>query len=194
MKHLILVIAMLAAAAAAHAQQPNCLVLKKVKIADHVLHQQGETLATLTLKVKNCEIIADHQQTTVTFESLRGLDVALDDIAFRRPEDEDQGASLNQVREVTVILKLTASPDFPVGETTLHGMLTYQAVSGGSVVPKTVGLSIPVKVEWPQPPKQHTEPNAFVQGLEIAGEIMLGIIALPIMLIYCPLSGECPTC
>lgn len=188
----VFALALTLAPMAAHGEDPQaCLELKKVKIADHVLHQQGETQAELTLKVNNCEIIEDHQQTTVSFESKPGLEVALENVAFHRP---NEGESSNQVKELTVTLKLTASPELPVGESTLHGTLTYQAINGGPVAPETVALNIPFKVAPPKPPKTYKEPSGFVKGLEVAGEIVVGIIALPIMLIYCPLSGQCPDC
>ena len=196
MKHLVLVIAILAGSAPVQAQQQtaNCLELKKVKIADHVLHQDGYTQATLTLKVKDCEIIEDHQQTAVAFESKPGLEVTLYDIAFGRPDDGSIGASSTRVKEVTVFLKLIASQELPVGESTLRGILTYQAISGGAVAPKTLALSIPFKVAPPKPYNADKERSGFIEGLEVVGQIVVGIIALPIVLLYCPLSGEWPTC
>jgi hypothetical protein len=166
-----------------------------VKILQHVLHQRTQVLAEVTLQVKNCYIVEDHQQTTVTFESMPGLYVTLDDVAFQRPKDAGAGESSTNVKEVAVWLKLAASPDFPVGKTTLHGMLTYQAVgNGGAVAPETVALDVPVKVAPLPQEKPLTERNGFMKGLEVAGQIVVGIIILPIMLIYCPLSGQCPSC
>jgi len=190
MKHLILVIAILAGANQSQAQPTaDCLELKKVKISDHVLHQQGWTQATVTFKVKDCEIIEDHQQTTVQFESPRGLDVTLDDIAFRRPDNPAQGASSNQVKEMTVTLKLAASPWLPAGETTLRGMLTYRTVSGGAVVAKTIGLSIPLKIAPPE--RDHPVREGFRNALVVVAEIVGGIVFLPVWLIYCPISRQC---
>jgi glucose/arabinose dehydrogenase len=196
MKHLILLIVVMAGAAAHAQQQPaNCLKLKKVKLPQHVLHQRTQVLAEVTLKVKNCHIVEDHQQTTVTFESKPGLDVTLDEVAFRRPKDAGVGESSTNVKEVVLLLTLAASPDFPVGKTTLHGMLTYQAVgNGGAVAPETVALDVPVKVAPLPQEKPLTERNGFMKGLEVVGEIVVGIIILPILLIYCPLSGQCPSC
>src|ERR1051326_1141968 len=193
MKSALVFIVMLVSCAAHAQQQPaNCLELKKVKIPQHVLHQHGQIQAEGTLKVKNCYIVEDHQQTTVTFESKPGLDVTLDDVAFRRPKNAGVGESSTNVKEVAVLLNLAASPDFPVGETTLHGMLTYQAVrNGAAVAPETVALDVPLKVAPFAPEEPFTEPNGFMKGLEVVGENVVGIIALPIMLIYCPLSGEC---
>jgi hypothetical protein len=195
MKHLILVIAILAGAASAQAQQStNCLELKKIKLAGHTLHQQGSTQATLILKVKNCEIIEDHRQTAVAFESRPGLDVTLDDIAFHRPENPGEGA--NRVEEIAVVLTLTASPELPLGESTLRGVLTYQAVrNGAAVAPQGQAIAIPLKVAPPKPPKQK---NEFVEGLKSTGEFVAGIALLPVFLVitlvYCPISGECPNC
>ena len=194
MKHMILVIAVLAGSAQAQQQPANCLELKKVKIADHVLHQQGQTQAELTLKVKNCSIVEEHAQTTVTFESKPGLDITLDDIAFRRFDDGSVGESSTKVKEVSVSLKLTASPDLPVGESTLHGMLTYQAANGGVGAPETLDFNVPLKVAPPKPYQPPKKPSGFVKGLEIAAEIVVGIPLLLVMMIWCPISGECPDC
>jgi hypothetical protein len=57
-----------------------------------------------------------------------------------------------------------------------------------------VALDVPVKVAPLPQEKPVTEPNGFMKGLEVVGEIVVGIIILPIMLIYCPLSGQCPSC
>jgi len=196
MKSALVFIVMLVSCAAHAQQQPaNCLKLKKVKLPQHVLHQRTQVLAEVTLKVKNCLIVEDHQQTTVTFESMPGLHVTLDDVVFQRPKDAGVGESSTNVREVVLLLNLAASPGLLVGETTLHGMLTYQAIrNGAAVAPETVALDVPLEVAPPVHEKLFQEPNAFVKGLEVFGEIVVGIIALPIMLIYCPLSGQCPDC
>ena len=92
-------------------------------------------------------------------------------------------------------LKLIASPDLPVGESSLHGMLTYQAVNGAGVAaPATLAFNIPLKVAPPKPYKPDKESSGFVKGLEIAGEIIAGIPLFIVMLIWCPFSGECPSC
>ena len=98
------------------------------------------------------------------------------------------------MKEIAVSLKLTASPDLPVGESTLHGMLTYQAAKGGVVAPETLAFSVPLKVAPPKPYQPPNEPSGFVKGLEIVGEIVVGIPLLLVMMIWCPISGECPNC
>ena len=189
MKHILpFVLALTLLPIASRAQEPQtCLELKKVKIDGRVLRQLESTQAALIFKVRNCEIIEERGQTSVVFESIPGLDVTVEDVAFRRQEGG------NHVNEVRVTLKLTASPDLLIGETTLHGMLTYQAVRAGIAAPTTVSLSIPFKVVLP-PAKQPNQSNVFVNGLKIAGEIVVGIPLLLFMMIYCPISGQCPDC
>jgi hypothetical protein len=187
---------------AAHAQQPaNCLQLKKVKIADHVLHQEGATWAELTLKEKDCSVVEEHDRIAVTFASKPGLDVTLQDIGFKRSDDEsgENPPAKSKVKEVTVTIRLLASPDLPLGESTMHGMLTYLAVNrAGAVSPETLAFDIPLKVAPPKPYKPHAEPSGFMKGLKQTGVVALeAIIIVPVMLfmlVYCPISGECPTC
>jgi hypothetical protein len=203
MKHMILLIAILACSAQAQQQPANCLQLKKVKIG-HLLHQEGVTWAELTLKTKDCSVVEEHDRLTVTFASKPGLDVTLQDIGFKRSDDGSGGNSPAEVKvkEVSVTLRLMASPDLPVGENTLHGMLSYLAVNhAGAVSPETLAFDIPLKVAPPKPYKPykpHDEPSAFMKGLQQTGVIALeAIIAVPVllfMLIYCPISGDCPTC
>jgi hypothetical protein len=203
MKHMILLIAILACSAQAQQQSANCLQLKKVKIS-HILHQEGVTWAELTLKTKDCSVVEEHDRLTVTFASKPGLDVTLQDIGFKRSDDGNGANSPAEVKvkEVSVILRLVASPDLPVGENTLHGMLSYRAVNHtGAVSPETLAFDIPLKVAPPKPYKPykpHDEPSAFMKGLQQTGVIALeAIIAVPallFMLIYCPISGDCPTC
>jgi hypothetical protein len=199
MKSTLLLIVVLASCAAQAQQPANCLQLKKVKIADHVLHQEGATWAELTLKAKDCSVVEEHDRTTVTFASRPGLDVTPQDIGFKRSDDESGGNPPASVKEVTVTLRLIASPDLPLGESTMHGMLTYLAVNGaGAVSPETLAFDIPLKVAPPKPYKPHDEPSAFMKGLKQTGVIALeAIVVVPVMLfmlIYCPISGECPTC
>jgi hypothetical protein len=197
MKHLILIIAVLTGSAPAFAQpqQPgNCLEFKKVKIA-HLLHQHGQTQAEITLKVKNCEIVEDRRQTSATFESKPGLEVTFGGVHFRRPKDEGEGESAPRVKEVSVWLTLAAAPDFPVGETTVHGMLTYQAVrNGAAATPETLSLSVPLKVAPLTPDKPVKEHNGLVKGLEAVAIIVAAIPIVVFMMIYCPISGQCPDC
>jgi len=189
MKRILLFICVLMFAPIASRAQgpPKCMELKKVKIEGHVLRQMESTQAVLIFKVRNCEIIEERGQTSVIFESIPGLDVTVEDVVFRRQEGG------NRVNEVRVTLKLTASPDLLIGETTLHGMLTYQAVRARIAAPTTVSLSIPLKVGLPLA-KQPNQSNAFVNGLKIAGEVVVGIPLLLFMMVYCPISGQCPDC
>ena len=201
MKYLILFIAILACSAQAQQQPANCLQLKKVKI-EHPLHQEGVTWAELTLKTKDCSVVEDHDRTTVTFASKPGLDVTLQDIGFKRSDDHSGGNSPAEVKEISVTLRLLASSELPVGESKLHGVLTYLAVNpAGAISPETLAFDIPFKVAPPKPYKPYKpqdEPSAFVEGLKQTGVIALEAVAIvPIllfMLIYCPISGNCPTC
>ena len=199
MKHLVVVIAILGTLGFAHGQgQPsgNCLELKKVKIADHVVHQWGDTRAELTFKAKNCRVIDTPERATVTWETQPGLAVQVSSIGL---EDIDQQSAHHppfQAGEMTITVNLEAWRDLAVGEHELRGIVTYQAISSSGVIAtESLPISLHFEVAPPKPPKGK---NEFVEGLKTTGEVVAGIALLPVflvvMLVYCPISGECPDC
>ena len=92
-----------------------------------------------------------------------------------------------------MVVNLTAWPTFPVGEDSLHAMVTYQRLdASGAVVPEALAVQIPFKVAPPKPP--HKEASGFLRGLEITGEVIVAIPLVVAMMIWCPISGTCPSC
>lgn len=191
MKHLILVIAILTAAAQLQAQQPaSCLELKKIKIDHHLLHQQGETQAELTFKARRCSVLQGPEKPDLAFASEPGISVQVREVTFIPVDDRSSG----RAKEMRVSVRLVASPETLVGEHQLHGIMKYQiANSAGDVTPESLAISIPFKVA---PPK--SDKNEFVEGLKTTGLVLAEIAAAPVflvfMMIWCPISGECPTC
>ena len=194
MKHLILVIAILSGMA--QAQQPaNCLELKKVKITDHLLHQLGDTRAELTFKARNCRLLDIPEKPALTFESQPELTVTVNKVQLRDLDEESAGTGIAKAKEMLIEVKLSAW-NMPVGEHQLRGIVTYQTVNNsGAITPESLAISLPFKVAPPKPPHQ---PNEFVEGLKTTGEILTAIVLSPVilvaMLIYCPISGNCPDC
>jgi len=190
MKHLILIVAMLVASARAQQAGPaNCLQLQRVKVDHHLLHQQGETVAELTFKARNCYVVAAAEKPDLAFAAEPGLFVLVKDLSFKHEDEQNPG----RAKEMFVSVTLSASLTVPVGEHQLRGIIKYQTVnSAGDVTPESLAIAIPFKVA---PPKvEHPWRAEFRDGLELFGEVLVGIVVLPIMLIYCPLSGQCPTC
>jgi hypothetical protein len=189
------------ACGAAQAQQP-CLSLSKVVISNHVVRQQEETVAKLTFKTRNCAIAEVRDGTSVMFESLPGLDVAVSEVGFKRTDEARAATGVAKARELSLSLKLSASPDLAVGERTLHGFLTYQVIDGsGNPAPEAQMISFPFKVIPHKPYKKVALPDygrphqdsAFVHGLKTAGMIVEGIPLFILLALMC-LTGNCWEC
>lgn len=198
MKHLILIIAILTGSThvVAQAQQfAHCLELKNVKLASHVLHQWGDTRAELTFKARNCQVVDAPQRASIVWETQPGLRAEVSSVGL---EDIDQQSAHQppfRAGKMTITVKLDAVNP-PVGEHELRGIVTYQAVNSAGV---TATESLPISMQFKVgPPKQPEKKNEFVEGLKTTGEVLAGIALTPVvlvmLLIYCPISGECPTC
>ena len=184
------------ACGAAQAQQPApCLELRKVTIANHVLHRQGETEAKLKFKTRNCYLVQGQDEPSATFESKPDLDVAVSSIGFHDFDQTSMGTSVVKARELSLSLRLVASPALPTGEHNLRAMLSYRAArADGTITPETLAFDIPFKVAPAKLPHLNKKPSAFVKGLEIAG---IAVIAIPVYVIWfvaCLVSGQCGSC
>ena len=190
------------ACGAAQAQQP-CLSLSRVVIANHVVRQQEDTVAKLTFKTRNCAIAEVRDGTSVMFESLPGLDVAVSEVGFKHTDEPRAAMGVAKARELSLSLKLSASPDLAVGERTLHGFLTYQVIDGsGNPAPEAQMISFPFRVIPHKPYKKIALPDygrphqdsAVMHGLKTAGMIAAGIPLFILMLVVCPFTGACGEC
>lgn len=192
----LLILLVITASWTAQAQQASCLKLSKIRIADHLLHQAGETRAELIFRARDCYVVSGHESPTMTFEDKPGLQAQVAATGLGHFDQESVGTTMVKAREMSVVINLTAWPTFPLGEHSLHAMVTYKRLdSSGAVVPETIAVQIPFKVAPPKPYNpDHKERSGFIKGLELAGEIVLAVPALLIMAIWCPLSGTCPTC
>jgi hypothetical protein len=204
MKLLSFVLLIALACGAAQAQQPvPCLRLSKIVISNHVVRQQEDTVARLTFKARNCAIAEVSDRTIATFESLPGLDVAVSEMGFKHTAEARAATGIVKVRELSLSLKLSASPDLAVGERTLHGLLIYQVIGApGNPAPETLLISVPFKVIPHKPYKKVALPDdgrphqesGFVHALKTAGMFVALIPIFVFMLVWCPISGTCPTC
>jgi hypothetical protein len=192
-------------ACAAACAQPSvpCLRLSRVAIANHSLRQQEDTVVTLTFKARNCAVAELRDRTTAAFESSPGLDIALSDVGFKDLDDTRTSTGIQKARELSLSLKLSASPDLAVGEHTLHGLLSYQVIdASGNPTPETLAIGFPFKVApykpyekvaLPDNGRPHQE-SAFVHGLKIAGMIVVGIPLFIVLAVLCLTTGNCWEC
>jgi hypothetical protein len=198
MKHLILIIAILTGSAQVFAQaqqSSHCLELKKVKVSNHVLHQWGETSAELRFQARNCQVVDAPQRASIVWETQPGLKAEVTSVGLEEIDQQSAHQTPFMAGKMTITVKLDAV-DPPVGEHELRGTVTYQAVNSAGV---TATESLPISMQFKVgPPKQPEKKNEFVEGLKTTGEVVAGVALLPVFLIvtlvYCPISGECPTC
>jgi len=190
----LLVLLIITVSWTAQAQQPaSCLKLSRIKITDHLLHQAGETRAELLFKTRDCYVVSGFDRPTMTLEDMPGLQVALSSTGFSHIDPQSVGTAMMKAREMSVSLDLKASPGLPLGEHSLHAMVSYQRLdSSGAVVPETIAIQIPFKVAPPRAPQK--EKSSLLHGLAITGEIIVGIPLFVVMMIWCPISGTCPSC
>jgi len=200
MKRSILLVIVLAAAA--HAQQAvPCLSLSKV--TDNAVTQEENTIAELTFNAQNCAVLYSPDRTTATFESesLPGLEFSVVHFIFR---DEMPASAGNQkARKLSLLLRLSPSADFAVGEHTLHGLLTYQVIdASGNPAPETLAIDVPFTVAPHQPHQAVAPPiigspqeeSGFLNGLKTAGMVIVGIPIFIVRALVCTFSGNCSEC
>jgi hypothetical protein len=199
----VLLIALACGTVQAQQQPVPCLSLSKVVISNHAVRQQEDTVVRLTFKARNCAIAELRDDTEAIFESLPGLDVTVSEVGFKHTDEGRVATGVVKARELSLSLKLSASPDLAVGEHTLHGLLTYQVMDGsGNPAPEALVISFPFKVIPHKPYKKVALPDygrphqdsAFVHGLKTAGMVIVLIPVVVFMLVWCPFSGTCPTC
>ena len=192
MKHLILAISILAAGISQAQEAAKCLTLSKVKLQHHVLHQEDENMAELTFRTHKCHVLEGPEKPGITFAAEPGLYVLVNEVRFTHDEAQTGGGA----KEMRVSVKLVASATMPVGEHQVRGIVSYQTASiAGTIAPESLAISIPFKVAPPRPPARK---NGFVKGLKSTGVVLAEIALVPIwllwVLVYCPISGDCPTC
>src|SRR5262249_266460 len=104
------------------------------------------------------------------------------------------GTAALKAREISTVIYLDATAQSMPGDYTFLGTLHYSTVdSNGTVKPESLAFSFPLEVKPPERPEGE---NAFVEGLKNTGKMTAAIALLPIalllVLIYCPISGQCP--
>lgn len=200
MKSSILLVIVLAAAAAQAQQALPCLRLSKV--TDNTVTQQESTIAQLTFKAQNCPVLHLPDRTTATFVSLPGLDMSVMYFTFMDLDETPAGAGNQKASELSLLLRLSPSPDLAVGEHTFHGALTYQVLDAtGNPAPETLPIDFPFTVAPHKPYTAVALPNngtpqqesGFVNGLKTAGMVIVGIPIFIVLAFVCMFTG-CSEC
>jgi len=200
MKKSILLVIVLAATAQAQQAVP-CLRLSKV--TDNALTQQENTITKLTFKAQNCAVLHLEGLTTATFVSLPGLDMSVMYFTFKDLDETPASAGNQKASELSLLLRLSPSPDLAVGEYTFHGALTYQALdASGHPATETLPIDFPFTVA-PHKPYKNVKPpdngapqeeSGFVHGLKTAGMIAVGIPIFIVLAFVCMFTGNCWEC
>lgn len=198
---LIMVFMTIVLAVAAQAQQTvPCLKLNEV--TDNALTQQENTIVKLTFKAQNCAVLHLEGLTTATFVSLPGLDMSVMYFTFTDLDETPAGAGNQKASELSLLLRLSPSADFSVGEHTFHGALTYQVLNAsGNPAPETLPIDFPFTVAPRKPYTAVAPPNngtpqeesGFVQGLKTAGMVIVGIPIFIVLALVCTFTG-CSEC
>lgn len=183
------------ACAAAQAQQTPCLKLTKVKVADHVLHQNGVTRIELTFEGRHCYVSGGslglpYQRPVVDVESGRGLIAEFKYISASRLNETPVGLGVLRAQELSAILNVIATDGLDLGEHKLPGRIHYAVVdSQGNMSDETLNFEVPIKVA---PPVKPPGPS-FSERHPVWAKVLLPfeIIALfPLWILAGLISGE----
>jgi len=155
MKHLILLIVIMAGAATQAQQTRPCLKLSKVKIADKVLHQNGTAQVELTFEGQHCYVFngaPDQARAWPEFElqPVSGLDTRVTGRGAARFDQTTVGAQIFRAQEISATLQVAVAPDLSLGKHSLPGQVRYNVMDGlGNVSEETLAFDVPLKVEGP---------------------------------------------
>ena len=145
------------AAAGARAQSPTpCLKLKKVKVENHVLHQNSETDVTLVFAPKHCSVLRGvHAPGTywpdLEIQSEPELTASQRDLPLPGPEPAAADAFSSR-EEVLAKVHLSASGNLVLGAHRLPGVVHYKVIDNlGNVSDESLSFEVPITVARPEP-------------------------------------------
>ncbi len=179
------------------AQEPQrCLELKNVKIAGHNLRPGNDAHAELAFKARDCQLVDGPEKPIMTLEAESGMSATPSKLRFQHHGAPIAGTTAMKAKELSVEIKLATAWGLPSGEHKVQGVVNYQVVDGtGTIKPESLTFAFPFQVA---PARLGGDQNSFVQGLKNTGVVVAEIALFPLialfMLIYCPISGECPDC
>jgi hypothetical protein len=180
---------MLAFAGVACAQESGCLTVKKISASHHALQQGGEIIElTVKLVAAHCNIPVDVKspmnKPELSVEAAEGLEPTRPVVEIGGFGDAPVIDSIWMGSEVTTRFTVHAFREASVGEHRIPATLNYTAQdANGNTASHTLALSIPVKVIAPPKPGFWDEHPDARNRLVLTGEVLLAIVAIPILMV-----------
>lgn len=189
-------------ATAVHAQQPApCLKLTKVKVDNHVLHQNSATQVQLTFEGQHCYVFSGsiarpNEWPFIDFESVPGITIE-DTHGIDASRLDQSGAIPFRAQALTETFTMIAGSGLELGEHKIPGHIHYKVVDGqGNMSDETLAFEIPLKVKEPKilKPGPYDRPDlSFSDKHPVWNKILLPleIIAfIPLFILAGLISGE----
>ena len=180
--------AMLAVAGFANAQESGCLTVKKISASHHALQQTGNIEVTVKLVTANCGIpmAANIPGKPVDFsvQNQEEFQAYLPVLEINEFDSRPVDGSTWIGHAVTARFTLHAFREASLGKHTIPATLTYSAQdANGNIASHTLALSIPVKVIGPPKPGFWDEHSEARKALVTTGEVLLVIVAIPVLFV-----------
>ena len=178
--------AMLAFTGLACAQDSGCLTIKKISASHHALQQGGDIELSVKLVTGNCSLPIDvkgSKTAELSLQDQEGFQTYLPVVEINDIENPPVSSTW-MAHAVTARFALHAFYNASVGEHTIPASLTYTAQdANGNIASHILALNIPVKVIEPPKPGFWDEHSEARKTLVTTGEVLLVIVAMPIMII-----------
>jgi len=185
---LLFIVALFLLLSSAHAEETQCLTVKKISSSHHALQQGGNIEVSAKLAASHCRIPIDAigaiERPTLSVQAPEGFQSFLPVVEMEGIEDAPPGSHTWMAHEVIVQFKLHALREAPAGKHAVPATLTYTAIDEqGNSSSHSLALSIPVKVVPPPRPGFWDEHRTARDALVLTGEVLLGIIVLPLWMV-----------
>jgi hypothetical protein len=194
----IAIAGLLLAATAANAEsQPGCLKVEKIR-AQHRTLQPGDTMnVEVRLKTSHCVLMNDYgagKTATLFVEPQPGFESSVGPLDFLGLEGQMPYLDDSQAHVLQANIELKAGW-VPSGEYEIPVFLNYQALDEQGVSKReSLLFTIPVAIVTSYNPPAAGHHRKWQNGFVIAGEVLLVILASPILILQCLLGNDCWTC
>jgi hypothetical protein len=185
---LLFIVALFLLLSSAHAEETQCLIVKKISNSHRTLQQGGDIVLTARLVTSHCRIPIDAvgavKRAVLSVEAPDGFRAGQPTIEIGEIEDSPVTGPTWMAHEMTVRIPLHAYYGAPAGGTAVPATLTYTAIDEqGNSGSHSLALSIPVQVVPPPKPGFWDEHRTARDALVLTGEVLLGIIVLPLWMV-----------
>lgn len=184
-----LILATILAATVAHAQQTApCLKLTKVKVDNHVLHQNSATQIKLTFEGQHCYVFSGsiarpNEWPFIDFEGVPGIAIeSTHGLDAARLDQSSAGAGTFRAQELSASFNVIAFPGLELGEHKIPGHIHYQVVdSQGNMSDETLAFEFPLQVKEPQrisPTYYDRPPVGFAEKHPVWNKVLLPLVII----------------